>query len=385
MGARSFSCPISTSHRSSTFWGIRPAPSSLASSWSCSFGTGLERVRTSRLSVLAASLAFLWNVGSLSVLIASSHDSEYGRLVVFLSFSVLSLLPAVLLQLSLEGGFRPIITCGYTLSSAAITLHLWELMWPGQHYEQRALLLITVGFGVLTILSVAGVVFHGPGIGKAKAPRIFGAMCSCLFAMSFVHFGSGHPAHAWSSELILHHAGIPLALFVLLQDYRFVLLDAFARFLANVFVAATLTFIALRTTFKWIVVDERISGNPMNEALLALSLCLLLIGFVLVRSQVQRLLTRVVFGRPDLDKALGDLESRAAISKDESEFLAWASQYLARFLTANRAEILSEQWLSSTSGAVWSRGSGSRLRCAGITQHTGACLGRGSRPLDRRS
>lgn len=304
------------------------------------------RLRTSRLSVLAASLAFLWNVGSLSVLISSSHDSEYGRLVVFLSFSVLSLLPAVLLQLSLEGGFRPIITCGYTLSSAAIVLHLWELMWPGQHYEQRALLLITVGFGVLTILSVAGMVFHGSGIGKAKAPRIFGAMCSCLFAMSFVHFGSGHPAHAWSSELILHHAGIPLALFVLLQDYRFVLLDAFARFLANVFVAATLTFIALRTTFQWIVVDERVSGNPMNEAFLALSLCLLLIGFVLVRSQVQRLLTKVVFGRPDLDRALGDIESRAAISKDELEFLGWASQYLARFLNANRAEILSEQWLS---------------------------------------
>ena len=57
------------------------------------------------------------------------------------------------------------------------------------------------------------------------------SMCLLLFSMSFVHFGSGHPLHAWSSEVALHHGGIPLALFILMQDYRFVLLDAFMRFL----------------------------------------------------------------------------------------------------------------------------------------------------------
>ena len=46
----------------------------------------------------------------------------------------------------------------------------------------------------------------------------------------------------WSRELAFHHAAIPLALLVLLQDYRFVLLDAFLRFLANVFLAAVFVF-----------------------------------------------------------------------------------------------------------------------------------------------
>ena len=59
-----------------------------------------------------------------------------------------------------------------------------------------------------------------------------------LLAMSFVHLGSGHARQIWSHELAFHHAAIPLALLVLLQDYRFVLLDAFFRFLANVFLAA---------------------------------------------------------------------------------------------------------------------------------------------------
>src|SRR5436190_725149 len=72
--------------------------------------------------------------------------------------------------------------------------------------------------------------------------RMAASMSLALFAMSFVHFGSAHALQAWSGELVVHHAGIPLALFVLLQDYRFVLLDAFVRFLANAFLAAVLTW-----------------------------------------------------------------------------------------------------------------------------------------------
>jgi hypothetical protein len=75
---------------------------------------------------------------------------------------------------------------------------------------------------------------------------MFAAMCSALLAISFVHFSSRHSAHPWLKELAVHHAGIPLALFVLLQDDRFVLLDAFIRFLANAFLAAMLTFAAIR-------------------------------------------------------------------------------------------------------------------------------------------
>jgi signal transduction histidine kinase len=168
-------------------------------------------------------------------------------------------------------------------------------------------------------------------------------MFLCLFAISFVHFGAGHPARAWSSELILHHAGIPIALFVLLQDYRFVLLDAFVRFLANVLVAAVLTFVAIQVTFRWLVEDERIAGNAMNEALLLLSLCALLIGFALVREQVQRWLTKVVFRRPDLDTALREIESRSSLFNDESNFVNWARAYLAQFVRSDRAELMSER------------------------------------------
>ena len=38
--------------------------------------------------------------------------------------------------------------------------------------------------------------------------------------MSFVHLHNEGDRHAWGMELLIHHAGVPLALFVLMQDYR---------------------------------------------------------------------------------------------------------------------------------------------------------------------
>ena len=238
----------------------------------------------------------------------------------------MSLLPAVLLHLSLDGSFAPVIASGYGLSAIAIGIHFWELLHPGLDYQRRAILLITVGFAILTGISVAAVALQrNDSDRRAKASRIFGAMCAALVAMSFVHLGSNQPLHAWSSELLLHHAGIPLALFVLLGDYRFVLLDAFVRFLANVLLAGLLTFAVIRITFQWISIDQRVSGNPLYSALLLVGVCLLLIAFALLRSQIQQWLTRVVFRRPDLNKALHEMQSRSVLFTDESSFLDWAA------------------------------------------------------------
>jgi hypothetical protein len=301
------------------------------------------RLRGSWLSFAAAGLAFLWNIGALAALIASTRNANLAEVIVFFCFAVLSLLPAVLLHLSLDGSFAPVIASGYGLSALAIGMHFEELLHPGLNFQHRALLLITVGFAILTGISVAAVALQqGDSARRAKASRILGAMCAALVAMSFVHLGSNQPLHAWSSELLLHHAGIPLALFVLLQDYRFVLLDAFVRFLANVLLAALLTFAVIRGAIQWVTIDQRVSGNPLYAALFLIGICLLLIAFALLRSQVQQWLTRVVFRRPDLNKALHEMQSRSVLFTDESGFLDWASEELARFMRTERVEVIPE-------------------------------------------
>ena len=145
---------------------------------------------------------------------------------------------------------------GYVLSAVAVVMHFREIRGNGAALHQRALLLITVGFVLLTMAAVARAALAK---GPARHPggiRIAASMCLALFAMSFVHFGTGHAGQAWSSELVVHHAGIPLALFVLLQDYRFVLLDAFVRFLANALLAALLTGLVIAAAFRLVLVER---------------------------------------------------------------------------------------------------------------------------------
>jgi len=198
------------------------------------------RLRESWRSIAAAALAFLWNVGSLGVIVSATGGSQSDYLIVF-SFSALSLLPAVLLDLSLSRVLKPLVRLGYSLSGVAVVMHLASLV-RGRDFRQSALVLITVGFGILTTAALIGLVLRKAGDKRGLTSRMFAAMCSAIFAMSFVHFGASHAPHPWSQELALHHAGIPLALFVLLQDDRFILLDAFIRFLlrADVEVAIVL-------------------------------------------------------------------------------------------------------------------------------------------------
>jgi two-component system, LytTR family, sensor kinase len=69
-------------------------------------------IRQARLSLMAAALAFSWNMGSLFVL--ASHDSTSLLIGIVMAgnFAVLSLLPAVLLQVVLKGRQRAIVAAG---------------------------------------------------------------------------------------------------------------------------------------------------------------------------------------------------------------------------------------------------------------------------------
>ena len=174
--------------------------------------------------------------------------------------------------------------------------------------------------------------------GAARSPlggvRIAAAMCLALFAMSFVHFGAGHASHAWSSELLVHHAGIPLALFVLLQDYRFVLLDAFVRFLANALLAAVLTWLVIQAAFRLVLV-ERTAPEPLQEALLLIGVCLFLVFFAWLRNRVQSWLTRAVFRQSSLANLASRVKECPAFT-DEEQYLDWAAGVMAAAVGAAR-------------------------------------------------
>jgi len=280
-----------------------------------------RRLRGSTKSMLAAALALVWNLASLLVLGMGARTGSDT-----IAFSVLSLLPAVLFDLCLAGRHRLLMLAGYGLSAVAIALHAMELFRHDALYHRWGLNLITAGFVALTCIA-AGAVWRDANL-RAAAPRLVGTMSLFLLAISFVHFGEGHAQQVWSRELAFHHAAIPLALLVLLQDYRFVLLDAFLRFLANVLLAAL--FVSGGAAV-WRLDPMHGTPAPFDQALLLIGACLLLIVFALLRARVQAALTRLVFRRKDVEALLRNLKQ---VVREEQAYVESAAAQLGEFMGA---------------------------------------------------
>ena len=285
-----------------------------------------RRLRGGVKSILAALLALIWNVASLIVLGSNSPDTWFVRITIAIGFSVVSLLPAVLFDLCLAQRHRPLVLSGYALSGLATSLHVAELFRENSSYHRWGLTSITLGFGILTL--IAAILVYRDEHDRATTSRVVGTMSLFLLAMSFVHLGSGHAQQIWSQELAFHHAAIPLALLVLLQDYRFLLLDAFFRFLANVLLAAVFVFAAVAA---WRFALLPAADTPFHVALLLSGACLALVLFALARGGVQRALTRLIFRRPNEEALLRDLKIPVS---SEDEYIAGAVARLGQFMGA---------------------------------------------------
>jgi len=246
----------------------------------------------------------------------------------------LSLLPAVLLHISLGSRHRPLWVSGYVLSFVAAALHVADLLTASSRLHFAALLVVTVGFAVLTAISVFLEIHNRNG---AATSRLAGAMVLFLFAISFAHFGSGQVHQAWSKEIALHHAGIPLALFVLLQNYRFLLLDAFLRFVVNATLAASVALGSIRIVES--ASFAHLLNQPFQAGLLFVGVCLLLTLFVYVRHRIQRWLTRVIFLRSNVDDAIAELLKLAGENRAEGEYLKHAAEAIAAFVRTGRYKL----------------------------------------------
>jgi two-component system LytT family sensor kinase len=300
------------------------------------FAVNWMRTREERgiLPALAAVLAMLWNLGSLVALAGGPNSGTATDIITAASFSVLSLLPAVLLHISLEADHRAVWMSGYVLSVTAIGLHIIDLLTQGERFHYAALLLVTLGFGGLTVLSVFLEVRQR---NRAAGSRLAGAMALFLFAISFVHFGSAHPRQMWEGEIALHHAGLPLALLVILQDYRFLLLDTFLRFILNASLGAGAVLLCIRALQSQDL--KRHLTHPFEAGLLFVAACLALTTFVYLRNRMQRFLTRALFLRANIEEPLRQLRDLGHAAANEAEYLNSASETIAGFFGTERHEL----------------------------------------------
>jgi signal transduction histidine kinase len=279
-------------------------------------------LRASWRTVAAASMAFLWNAGALASLFVDSY------LLRLFTTAALSLLPALLLDLLVEGRTKRLVAAAYAVSALSVLMHALEPLAPGFPLHHRTLQWTAIGFAPLTIAAL--VLLRRQ---RTPARRAGAAMALLLFALSFTHLHSQDAPHAWPVELLVHHAGVPLALWVLMQDYRFLLLDAFLRFLANILLAAGFAWLGALAAASIGWFDYR-SLPPARVVLLGIAVTAALVLFSALRNAVQQLLTRLVFRRGDAE-ALIERIRRMPI-KGEAEFTEQAAAEIAAFFQAER-------------------------------------------------
>ena len=273
------------------------------------------RLRGSRLSLAAGSLALGWDALSLVVLLAPEGWVSFSRLMVASSFAALSLLPAVLLHLGVAR-HRVLIGLGYGVSGCAVALHAMGFLVDDRQWLSYGLWLLTVGFVLLT--AAAAVLWTREKEDWSR--RLVTTMSLLLLALSMAHLAEWPSSHDWRFELLLHHASVPLALFILLQDYRFLLLDAFVRFLANVLLAGLMVFGATQVLRTWPGLDEEVRWVMAGGALLL---------FGALRGRVEVWLGRVFFRRPELARAMEALREAGESAVTETEFLEAARRIVS--------------------------------------------------------
>jgi len=267
-----------------------------------------QKLRGGRLSLLSAALAFVWNAGSI---VAMGVPATRPVLTVVLA-AALSLLPACLLELLLAGRLRWLARAGYALSIVAMILHALEpvldlrvlgaIGFHASDLHRLTLVFTSIGFAVLTCIAGVALLKGVRAENRPLVTRAVASMALFLFALSFAHFQPAGGHEGWLGELVIHHAGLPVALFLLMQDYRFLLLDAFLRFLANILLAAGFTWGLWRA--GWLHMQN---VGPHDAALTLLGVCGGLILYALAREPLQLGLTRLLFRRRPLEPVLARL------------------------------------------------------------------------------
>ena len=202
--------------------------------------------------------------------------------------------------------------------------------------HQLALLLIAIGFGGLTVTA-----FLIGRRGAKNSMEWFSLGCLLLFTSSFPHFGYEHVGSPWSAEVTWHHIGMPVALVVLLRDYRFLLLDTFIRFLMNSILAVSyLTGILLlgQRFALW----DKMEASLFLTGLVLVGLCLSLIVFANIRDRLQRWIGRVIFRRQNLDVRLSRIGQLSAKAESEDQLLESAAQEVAGHLRAEQFAVVAQ-------------------------------------------
>jgi len=241
--------------------------------------------------------------------------------VLAIGLFALGLLPAFALEAAVAGNAplgRGLRLAAYGASLLAGTTQMAAAALGAAVPQRLALLLLVASHTTIVAVLLAG----RRGRDATRIARVAGL---ALFALSALHF-AGHRAGpepdigVW--EVLAHHAAIPLAVALLLQDFPFAFADLFLKRAARL---TALTLLAMGGAALLL---------PGSETRAVVAVVAVALGVALAAPAMGRAIDRAVdrawLARPDLTEARRDLAAAIAAADDEAAVLEVAARGISR-------------------------------------------------------
>ncbi len=294
-----------------------------------------RQARSDRLTLVTALLGLAWNVGEMSSHAATALGAV--RASVWLSaasYAALGLLAAVVVHSvsrvngesdsSRVSAARAIAGLAYACSGAAAAMHFVAAASSQPVPSPTALAVVAIGLALLALPLIL-LTHRQPQEGRALWMTAL-----AVFTVSALHLGRFHGANEnWTTELLGHHASIPLAFAILYQDYRFALADLFLK-QALILIALVAGVMAVYLTIE----PTLVAGGLGGAAALLSGWVLTLLLFPILRGGVTWFVDRVVLSRADYTGVLDRLSTAIAESRTAEHVLTCACEALGPALSA---------------------------------------------------
>ena len=289
----------------------------------------------SRLLLLTALLGLTWNLGSIWI---QSLDPTLAaaatRWIFAASVAALGFLPAVVVHSVLAplparaDRARPgaaWAAAAYTLSAVAAGAQAVAAASGTALPAPAGLWLLTGGFVAL----VVALFVRAPAVTREGRP--LWVLALSVFAVSALHLGQHTGRESWPTELVGHHASLPLAVAILRRDYRFALADIFLKRA----LALTLVVVAAAIAHATVGLRWHGTGGDIAETTYVVALVL---AAVLIQEPARALaawfVDAVVLRRPDTSALVRALEAELAEVREPDTLAARAAARLAAALDA---------------------------------------------------
>lgn len=290
-----------------------------------------------------AVLGLLWNTGELfSIFYRDFFQTLFSPALSAVSFSALGFLPSVVVHSAekSKGKFGVLTAAAYALSLFAAVVHFQSALFYDLAPSNFALKVLS--FGSIALLGgLLALNFKQPLDKKA-----IWASALLIFAVSAFHLsGAAAEESSWFVELVAHQSSLPLAMAILLQDYRFAFADLFLKRAVSLILLAVLAFgLYVFVASPLLRYHETHDRNDAQAIGLILTLWMTTaLIYPLLHKFAVWLVDKIILNRADYERLQSDLIGKIEKIEKPDEILESIGSNLSKVLTAGAAEIVTEK------------------------------------------